>query len=103
MAYTPLRNAHIYIQHRAEFRGNSLRGEWVPAGWAVSPGMLDNAERNLLGGLDGRYPTYVVYSYGTPIAYSQDGAWYVVNQKFSPTTSRHQGIVRRALSPSLAA
>lgn len=102
MRYVPLRNAPRYIATLTAFQGNSLRAEWYPAGWNLPTGMLNDNERILLGGLDGRYPTFVVFSYGTPIAYAQDGAWYVVRQKFSRTTSRHQSIVRRALSPALA-
>lgn len=42
---------------------------------------------------------YTVMSYDTPIAWKyQDGKWFVVDQKFSQTTSRHQGTVRRALA-----
>jgi hypothetical protein len=42
--------------------------------------------------------TYVVYSYATPIAWvtrSADGTPHVhrVEQKFSPTTSKHQGLL----------
>jgi hypothetical protein len=39
--------------------------------------------------------TYTVYSYATPIAWLRsDGNWIVPTQKFSPTTSNHQGFVR---------
>ena len=100
MAYVPLRNVPQYIQRFAAFRGNSIRGEWIPAGWPVPTGMLNERERDLLGGLDGRFPTYVVFSYDTPIAYAQDRAWYVVAQKFSRTSSRHQSAVRLAILPS---
>lgn len=34
---------------------------------------------------------YVVYSYNTPIAWHADGHWHKVAQKFSVTTSKHQG------------
>lgn len=35
---------------------------------------------------------YVVFSYATPIAwYTVENGWYKVRQKFSATTSRHQG------------
>lgn len=41
---------------------------------------------------------YVVYSYWTPIAWFADDTWYVVEDKFSVTTTRHQNIVREALA-----
>ena len=34
---------------------------------------------------------YIVYSYFTPIAWYARGKWYKVKQKFSVTTSKHQG------------
>lgn len=41
---------------------------------------------------------FVVWSYATPIAWKTPVGWYVVDQKFSATTSNHQAQVRRALS-----
>lgn len=42
---------------------------------------------------------YVVRSYYTPIAwFTVDRGWIVPQDKYSVTTSRHQGIVRRAIS-----
>lgn len=35
---------------------------------------------------------YVVYSYYTPIAWQTlSGRWHIVRQRFTPTTSKHQG------------
>lgn len=33
----------------------------------------------------------VIYSYSTPIAWLDAGAWVIVSQKYSVTTSKHQG------------
>ena len=43
---------------------------------------------------------YIVFSYGTPIAYrAQDsGEWVVPDAKYSVTTSKHQSVVRYAVS-----
>lgn len=42
--------------------------------------------------------TYVVMSYGTPIAWrNEDGTWSQPLTKYSVTTSKHQGTVRRAI------
>ena len=42
---------------------------------------------------------YVVFSYGTPIAYrTKSGEWVAPPTKYSVTTSKHQGIVQYALS-----
>lgn len=37
---------------------------------------------------------YVIYSYSTPIAWKSGGVWYVVSEKFSPSTTKHQSMVR---------
>ena len=43
--------------------------------------------------------TYVVYSYSTPIAWRvRSGMWRMPHDKYSVTTSKHQGKVRTALS-----
>lgn len=49
-------------------------------------------------------PDYVVYSYATPIAWhvpddGDDGGarWVIPDVKYSPTTTRHQNLVRTAL------
>jgi tellurite resistance-related uncharacterized protein len=41
---------------------------------------------------------YIVFSYETPIAWHTPAGWYMVEQKFSQTTSCHQGQVRRAIA-----
>ena len=47
---------------------------------------------------------YVVYSYGTPIAYRTkdkgegDGEWTIPDAKYSVTTSKHQGTIADAIS-----
>lgn len=43
--------------------------------------------------------SYVVYSYATPIAWKDCfGCWYLNKEKYSVTTSRHQGIVQTVIS-----
>ena len=66
----------------------------------------DNGKRYETGRLSGEdYQAYLkanidytVLSYGTPIAWHTVGGWYIVSQKFSQTTSRHQNNVRYALT-----
>lgn len=84
--YTNLHDAATKIANRETFKGNNLVGVERPnyAGW------LSGDERRLfieqVADMD-----YVVYSYGTPIAWHTPTGWYKVAQKFSVTTSRHQG------------
>ncbi len=52
-------------------------------------GLLSGAEADLFYAAK---PSYVVYSYATPIAWwTEENGWHKVGQKFSVTTSRHQG------------
>lgn len=61
------------------------------------PGWLSGEERSRWhrerGDMD-----YIVVSYGTPIAWHTPDGWYIVQQRFSVTTSRHQSQVRAGIS-----
>lgn len=96
------RDAVHYIATRLEFKASALSGssvkEYTPDG-----GRLNPEEYAKLKEATARPEwVYVVYSYGTPIAWFGSEGWYVVAQKFSVTTSKHQNLVRRGVSESLA-
>lgn len=42
--------------------------------------------------------TYVVFSYRTPIAWTEGDTWVAPSTKYSVTTAKQQGIVRRSVS-----
>ena len=43
-------------------------------------------------------PIYVIRSYATAIAWqNEDGCWVMPDDKYSPTTSKHQSTIRYAL------
>lgn len=98
------RDAIHYIATRQEFRASALEG-W--AGTAskdsarTSTGRL-NAEESAKLINDAQSIEYVVFSYDTPIAWHTAEGWYIVEQKFSVTTSKHQNYIRRAVAESLA-
>lgn len=85
-----------YIAKRQEFRASALEGRVYGAG----NGRL-NPEETEKYNQDLNSVIYWVYSYSTPIAWYTPSGWYMVQQKFSPTTSRHQTTVRRAMSSEL--
>lgn len=58
----------------------------------VDSGRLDGKELDAFK-CDRSGITYIVFSYGTPIAWVYDGVVHRVEQKFSPTTSKHQGLL----------
>jgi hypothetical protein len=95
------RDAMHYISTRQEFKASALSGVNAnESGLLGSFGRL-NAEEFAQFKQDEIRVDYIVYSYGTPIAWHTLGGWYVVEQKFSQTTSKHQGLVRRAIAESL--
>lgn len=91
------RDSEYYITNRLDFRASALEGL---DGRTNTYGRLDNEEvaryESVKDSID-----YVVMSYRTPIAWHSAEGWYVVAQKFSVTTSKHQNLVRRAVSSNL--
>ena len=94
------RDAIHFITTRGEFKASALSGKIEE--YAPHSGRLDNDEIPKLIEAFKHFNVYVVYSYGTPIAWHTEAdGWYVVAQKFSVTTSKHQNYVRRAVAESL--
>ena len=75
MPYVSLQLAVDFIAKRLPFQGNSLYGQRI-------------GDR------------YVVVSYSTPIAFyiPESDSWLVNPNKYSQTTSRHQGVVKRGIA-----
>lgn len=94
------RDAIHYIATAQEFKASALSGKYEE--FCPQSGRLDNDEtKRLIEAFESGHGAYVVHSYGTPIAWHSMGEWYVVAQKFSVTTSKHQNYVRRAIAESL--
>jgi hypothetical protein len=88
------RDAIHYIATQQEFRASALEGRV----YGVGNGRLDEQETAYYN-RDLNAVMYWVYSYSTPIAwYTEGNGWYVVEQKFSSTTSKHQNYVRQAIA-----
>ena len=51
----------------------------------------------LIAELNKDEPSYIIYSYNTPIAWYGKVGWVIPSVKYSSTTSRHQSLVRRAI------
>jgi hypothetical protein len=90
-------NAGDLIANRVAFTGNNLYGVVTPFGSVIvyELGRLPQEFRDQLK-LD--QPDFIVYSYGTPIAWHSNSGWFMPNCKYSVTTSKHQGYVRRAVA-----
>jgi len=83
------------ITNRVGFTGNNLYGVVVPYDGHIQSGKLPQQFRDQLA-LD--RPDFIVYSYGTPIAWHSDKGWFIPEVKYSVTTSKHQNYVRRAVA-----
>jgi hypothetical protein len=96
------RDAIHYVMTRQEFKASALSGTYKD--YTPSEGRLNREEYEILeSAMNESKVAFVVYSYGTPIAWHTDArGWYVVSQKFSVTTSKHQNLVRRGIAESLA-
>ena len=94
------RDAIHYIATRQEFQASALSGKYETS--PIKSGRLDPEGRAVMAKcMDVNRGLFVVYSYGTPIAWHSSEGWYVVSQKFSQTTSKHQNLTRRAIAESL--
>lgn len=86
-------NAGPLISGRVPFQGSSMRGH---EGGPSSHGWLSGTQfSEQISGL--KNPDYTVMSYNTPIAVHHEGGWHYPDVSHSPTTGKHQSIVRGAL------
>jgi len=97
------RDAIHYIATGQEFKASALSGKRET--YTPDSGRLNSGEfsRLVVDFNNSGRSMYVVYSYGTPIAWHTAEGWYVVEQKFSVTTSKHQNYVRRAIAELVGA
>lgn len=95
---TTQRQAGAFIASRTPFAASALRGIIEDDRYSFDRMRADEREA-MLDALRREEVDYIVLSYLTPIAYhtTTDG-WIVCKQKHSVTTSKHTGIVRRAIS-----
>ena len=88
-----------YIQNRINFEASNFRGYNYSLGITdysvIATGRLNS---DLVALLHKDEPLYIVYSYGTPIAWYGRYGWHLPAVRYSSTTSRHQSIVRSAIA-----
>lgn len=95
VAQTNRAKAPDFIASKVPFQASALSGVEGTTG----PGRMSDDETREYRQAN---PSYTVRSYGTPIAWHGDAGWHMSSTKYSPTTSRHQSIVRAALSDHFA-
>lgn len=94
------RQAVRAIADHMPFRAGALNGERFFRGSSTHEGMMSSElNEQWRADCDAGRVAYVVRSYYTPIAwFTTDRGWIVPQDRYSVTTSRHQGIVRRAVA-----
>ena len=92
MLTTTTRNANLAISRCETFRASALSGVTT----VTDAGYLTDADRRRFDA-DRDVIVYAVMSYGTPIAWLTPRGWFIVAQRFSVTTSRHQSITLRGV------
>lgn len=76
------------------FTGQVWDHDFAPEqGRMAAPEFAELVERNVESRIE-----YVIWSYGTVIAYRWNGEWYVSAAKYSATTSQHQSQTAVAVS-----
>lgn len=100
------RTAAAAIADRVPFRnsGGTFHGRPVGEEYGYGLGMIgrlpsDHVE-TLRAALRSGAVDFIVWSYGTPIAWTGSGGTVIPDERYSPTTSGHQTIARVALSLS---
>ena len=95
MAQLSYRKIPAALEQRKPFTGSSSQAMHVKSLQWVSPGRMSPESRDLLRKDVG---AYVVFSYGTPIAWvTDDGEKCIPDESYSSTTSRIQNLCRSYL------
>lgn len=92
MTYANYRAIPTLVRDRKPFTGNTMSARVIEGSDVVTPGKLSGKDLAIFNE-DRPFIRYVVLSYSTPIAWwtGTVRGWYVVGQRFSVTTSKHQG------------
>lgn len=90
-----LPNTHKAIAERRDFDARSLKGKTVVDTRYESKGELSD---ELIEQFHAERPSYVVYSYATPIAWYGKNGWTQPSAKYSATTSNHQSVTSWGIS-----
>lgn len=97
-AWHAMRNGEPFRNNGGSFRGEPMaprHGAMVHTGRMPTEHARGLAAASALD--------YVVWSYGTPIAWHDEDGWHVPATSYSVTTSQHQGTVRRAIPRGMRA
>ena len=86
-----------YIVRRIPFNAGTVHARTVRDGLIRNVGRLSAAVQAELQWSVSGGPTYIVWSYDTPIAWAFDRTWYFNGDRYSTSTTRHQGIVMASL------
>lgn len=101
MTYSTIANkdATSYIQNRINFKASNFAGYNYSLATTDYSGIpTGRLNSDLVALLYKDEPLYIIYSYGTPIAWYGRYGWHAPAVRYSSTTSRHQSIVLGAIA-----
>jgi hypothetical protein len=93
-----IRDSDMPIVRRQEFEAYGAMSGTEGSSYPYTGHLPDEHAKALLADAGKGDVDYVVYSYSTPIAWHTPKGWTIPDVKYSRTTSRHQGVVRRAVA-----
>lgn len=87
------------VDDQKEFKIGNISGESMLGVSDIKYGRLGDPYRTQLQQLfKARIVSYIIYSYGTPIAWmTMHGTWVMPEESYSSTTTHHQNVVRAAI------
>lgn len=88
------------VQNRTEFHRGNVSGKWSKKGEHLYMGWLPLFWRNILKKDIQDNDVYVLYSYQTPMAWYNGDIWVIPDEKYSVSTTTHQGAFRTAIHRS---
>ena len=99
LRWTTRRTIHQLVKERKPFLLGNIRAEVVNQDdLPRSFGRLSiNNMNQLKSDIAGQTTTYVVYSYQTPIAWTNKTDWFIPADSYSVTTNHHQSVISVAI------
>lgn len=92
------------IETRTAFKAGNVRADWYPTAADVPTGRMPSDHVSAMLTASKSRPVYVVFSYGTPIAYYANAlaadtgnGWVESGVRYSVTTTNHQNVVSWAI------
>lgn len=88
------------VEKRTEFHRGNVSGKWFRGGQTPLKGRMSFETYNKFISDIGDEEVYCLFSYHTVMAWYVNGKWYMPDEKYSSSTTTHQGAFRYAIHMS---